>query len=211
MLKAIKTLWKSFVFIYDDVLTLVLYNVFWFFLSLPIITIPPAFAGLNYGVNQLTHREQADWKTFFSGFKKYFWLSYKWALMNVVVFVILFTNIYFYGQLKESWSFPVQTLFLSLTVIWLIVQMYVFPLLLEQQDRRLRTALRNSLVLISRRPWLTLVLILMTIILIALSVYFTILFSILSVSLIVYLQNYFTIFIIDELVPSSPSSPTSEG
>jgi uncharacterized membrane protein YesL len=210
MINAFKTLWKSFVYIYDDILTLVLYNVFWFFLSLPIITIPPAFAGLNYGVNQLTHREQADWKTFFTGFKEFFWLSYKWALLNVAVFVILFSNIYFYGQMKEAWAFPVQTLFLSLTVIWIIIQMYVFPLLLEQQDRRLRTALRNSLVLIARKPWITIVLILMTAILVALSVYFTILFSILSVSLIVYLQNYFTIFIIDELVPAPTPPPSNE-
>ena len=41
-------------------------------------------------------------------------------------------------------------------MIWSFLQVYTFPLLLEQSDRRILTALRNSLVLYLRRPGLIL-------------------------------------------------------
>jgi hypothetical protein len=37
-------------------------------------------------------------------------------------------------------------------ILWGLLQLYTFPLLLEQEEPRLRTALRNSLVLFIRRP-----------------------------------------------------------
>jgi hypothetical protein len=41
----------------------------------------------------------------------------------------------------------VQGLLLGLAVLWGLLQTYTFPLLLEQEDRRMLTALRNSVVL----------------------------------------------------------------
>src|SRR5207253_3194490 len=52
-----------------------------------------------------------------------------------------------------------QTVVLVLLLFWSVLQLYTFPLLLEQADVRLRVALKNSMVIVLRRPIATLVLI----------------------------------------------------
>ena len=60
-------------------------NVLWVLLMVPIVTIPPAFAGLYYATSQLAHNESVTRQIFFKGFKKYFLASYKWFFFNVIV------------------------------------------------------------------------------------------------------------------------------
>ncbi|HEY9076830.1 MAG TPA: hypothetical protein VIO61_09860 [Anaerolineaceae bacterium] len=204
MKSAFVTIWKSLVFVYDDILTVILFNILWFFVSLGILTAPPAMAGLYYATNQIAHRESVDWKTLFYGFKKYFWASWRWSILNLLVIGVLISNIIFYRNLNQSWGFLVQSLFLGLSVIWLSIQMFMYPLLIEQEKPDVRTALRNCLILYSKKPWLTIFSLLFIIILIVISYYFTVAFVVLTVGFIAYFENYLTIYLIQEIKLSSP-------
>ncbi|MBN1147768.1 MAG: DUF624 domain-containing protein [Anaerolineales bacterium] len=131
---------------------LLVFNLLWLALTLPLVTAPPAIAGLYYATNQLAHEKEANWRTFLEGFRRYFWLSWRWMLANLLVAALVLANYLFYGRFQAQWGSAVQGVFLGLLFLWVLLQIYTFPLLLEQADQRLFTALRNSLVFYLRRP-----------------------------------------------------------
>jgi uncharacterized membrane protein YesL len=137
---------------YYDAIPLVTTNLLWFVLTLPLITAPPAAAGLYYVTNRLAHRRSASWRTFFEGFRSAFWLGWRWALTNLLALAVLGGSYWLYGRIGAGWSGWVQGLLLGLAVLWGLLQTYTFPLLLEQDDRRMLTALRNSVVLFVKYP-----------------------------------------------------------
>jgi uncharacterized membrane protein YesL len=141
---------------YFDFGKLLVYNLLWFALTLPLVTAPPAAAGLYFAVRQLANQQPADWRTFFEGFREHFWLSWRWGLLNLIVLAGLAANLWFYGLVEAEWGLWAQAGFMALLALWCLLQVYTFPLLLEQHDRRLRVALRNSIVFYLRRPGLSL-------------------------------------------------------
>jgi hypothetical protein len=154
---------------YYDAIPLVTTNLLWFALTLPLITAPPAAAGLYYATNRLAHRRSANWRTFFEGFRSAFWLGWRWALTNLLVLMAVAGSTWLYGRIGAAWSDWLQGLLLGLAVLWLLLQTYTFPLLLEQEDQRMVTAVRNSMVLFIRYPVTSLGLALLLVLLIVVS------------------------------------------
>lgn len=140
---------------YYDLISLILVNLIWFLLTLPVVTAIPALGGLYYATNRLAHRTPADWRTFLEGFRAHFWLSWRWGLMNVVSFGILGSSLWFYSQVEAGWAGWLHALIIGLLLWWFMIQVLTYPFLLEQTDRRLSVALRNSLVMLVRRPLFT--------------------------------------------------------
>ncbi|HSQ26828.1 MAG TPA: DUF624 domain-containing protein [Anaerolineales bacterium] len=127
-------------------------NVLWALLTIPLITAPPAAAGLYYTTNQLAHDRPVTWRTFFEGFRLYFWVSWRWALLNLLVLAILFSNLVFYTEQEGDIFFWVRAIFIAMVIIWLLIQTYTFPLLIEQTEQRTFLALRNSVGLFAFDP-----------------------------------------------------------
>jgi uncharacterized membrane protein YesL len=138
--------------LYVRSIDLITANVVWFLLSLPLITAFPATAGLYHAMNHFAHGRVGNGRVVWEGFRAHFWLSWKWGLANLAVFGILWVNIQFYGSLDAGWAVWARAFLIILFMLWGVLQLYTFPLLLEQEDQRIRTALRNSMVLFIRRP-----------------------------------------------------------
>jgi hypothetical protein len=184
---------------YYDAVPLVTTNVLWFVLTLPLVTAPPAAAGLYYVTNRLAHRRTASWRTFFEGFRLHFWLGWRWALTNFLTLVVLSGNFWFYGRMGAGWSTWVQGFLLGLAILWGLLQVYTFPLLLEQEDCRILTALRNSAVLFIKYPVISLELALSVMLLLVVSTLFLQPSWLLATaSLCAYLANRGTIILIAE-------------
>jgi uncharacterized membrane protein YesL len=183
---------------YDDFARLVVFNLLWLLLSLPLVTAPPAAAGLYHATRELALRRPVDWHTFFEGFRQHFWLSWRWGLPNLLVAGVLGFNAWFYGQLQQPWTPLVQGALLGLFVLWLLLQLYTFPLLLAQQDRRLRVALRNSLVLYLKYPGFSLVLVGFTALLAALSTLLQLPWALISASLLAYVTHFCIFFLLKD-------------
>lgn len=199
-MNARRLIWNSLVDAYYESVPLIVTNVLWVILTLPVITAPPAAAGLYYATNQLAQQKSVTWRTFFEGFRAHFWLGWRWGLVNLLVFAILGFNFWFYGRGETSWGVWLQGAFLGMMVLWGLLQLYTFPLLLEQQDRRMRTALRNSLVLFLRYPAFSIGLALLVALLVVVSTLFLPPFWLLfTASLSAYLANRGTIDLIEGL------------
>lgn len=143
-------------YVFFDLLVI---NLLWLVSCLPLVTAPSATLALFYAANQAARGLPGGWGAFWHGFRRDFRLSLRWGLLNAALLLVLASNVIFYGRFEETigslarWG---QGFFASLVWVWGLVQLYALPLLMEQDDRRLRLALRNSLVLVGRNPGFTL-------------------------------------------------------
>jgi hypothetical protein len=130
-------------------------NVFWFVLSLPLITAPAAWAGLMYMSHRAYYSPSANVNDFWEGFKS----QLKPTLP------LVFVNFFFVGfGVGNFWLYRGQTgPFLDLLrVIWLIgligwltVQLYLWPLYYEMAQPMLWGAVRNAVVMLLLNPGFT--------------------------------------------------------
>jgi hypothetical protein len=131
---------------------LILLNLIWFVTSVPVITAIPALGALFYATNQMAHTGSGTWRGFAEGFRRCFWLSWRWGVINAVVLGMFGLTAWFYVHVDRSWSAPLRLLVFALLAAWIELQLFTFPLLLEQADQRFVVALRNSGVIFLRWP-----------------------------------------------------------
>jgi uncharacterized membrane protein YesL len=138
--------------IWDELYPLVGINLVWVVLTVLVLPAFPALAGLFYTTNRITDGESAGIGDFFEGFKRYFIPSLKYGLINIGVYYLTIRNIQFYARYEGLGFILLQYFFLSLVILWSILQVYVFPLLIEQDEPSIRTGLQNSVVVFLKFP-----------------------------------------------------------
>jgi uncharacterized membrane protein YesL len=175
---------------FEEFFLLILFNVLWcvsaLLLALPL---PFATAGLVWVAVEIGEGKAISWRTFFEGGRRHWKPAYLWGLANLIVWVLIFVNIRFYGNLDAAWALIFRSLIISAAIIWGGMQLYVFPLLIRQEDPSLRLAYRNGLVLMGAQPILTILLFLVVIVLLLISVRLTIPLLVLTFALIALLAN----------------------
>jgi uncharacterized membrane protein YesL len=186
---AFRVMWTAFKDYYEEMFTLVGANLLWVVLVIPVVTIPPATAGMFYLTNQVAHHKSIEFRMFFEGFKKYLWKSYLLALLNLLAATIFYANIMFYGQMEGQWAVIVRGIFVGLAVMWVLIQIYVFPMLLEQQEAKLLLALRNAAFLAFASPITTVVLAVLMILVAALSIGLTLPFAVAMMAVLALMAN----------------------
>ncbi len=147
-----KALWDTLVEAFDASGQVVTSNLLWFALTLPLVTAPLALAGLYYCAYKLARGQAAGRDTFFKGVRLYGWAAYRFVLMHLVVIAVLVANFIFYGRMNQQWSTWAQGAAAGLLVLWLVANIFTFPLYMIQSEKKLRTALRNCYVLYVKRP-----------------------------------------------------------
>ena len=135
-------------------------NILWWLLTLPLITWPPATAGLFHVVRRLTNldeSEQTTWRHFFEGFRHYWLKSWQLMVINLAMgFVIIFGFVFYFNQTQSIVRFVAVPVF-YIMLLWVSMQLYLFPLLIEQEDKRIRLVFRNALGLALGNPIFTMV------------------------------------------------------
>jgi hypothetical protein len=174
MVKAGRLIYQGLLAAWDGFWIVWLSDVLWLILCLPIITIPYAFSGLYACTHGLAYGESLDWKSFFSGAKRYLGTSLRWTGFNLLVILVLVFYIWFFYTTGRS-LFPSGLEFLIyipvvLIFFWWIINMYTFPFMLAQQKPSYIQALRNSLVLFLKWPGIALGFSLINLAVIALSI-----------------------------------------
>lgn len=183
--------WRDrFVDAYLTLIPLISANVVWFLLSLPIVTLFPALAGLYHASQLIATDRDSGGRAVWDGFRAHFWLGWRWGLLLLAGIVLLGANLLFYGRIEAQWSLLPRALFFILLLFWLALNIYTFPLLLQQEDQRLRTALRNSLVLWIKRPLHSLLLVIAcSLLILASTLYFPAAWPLLTAALCTYLST----------------------
>ena len=144
---------EVFIDTYYLLIPLISINMYWFLLTLPLVTAPAALMALFASTNQMVKGDSVGWGEFWEAFRSYFWTGWRWILIDGLVLGVLFLNVWFYHtQVNTNWAFLVEGLMIGFTVIWTIVQCYVPAVLTLQEKKSIRIALRNTAGLIAFRP-----------------------------------------------------------
>jgi hypothetical protein len=165
---------------WDELFTLMLMNIVTLLLAVPIVTFPPALAGLWNAANVVVQGKVPSWGDYFAGFRHYFLKAWGLALLNILAAAIVFTNVRFYTpevapfEINPTLSTWIRGFFIAVGFLWAVLQMYPMAALLEQEDQRLRVALRNSVILLIVNPGFTVVLALLMLLVAAVSTFFVI-------------------------------------
>jgi uncharacterized membrane protein YesL len=142
---------------WDDWVNMVVVNLAWVLCWLTVLLGPPATLGLYYVTNRLAHGRSLGLGGLLEGGRRYFLKSWLWSLLNLGAAVIVWANLGFYAQIDAAWAGLLQGFFLTLGLVWLVVQFYALPYLMEQEQKHLRLALRNGLFTMLAAPGYTVV------------------------------------------------------
>lgn len=133
------------------------------FASIPLTVISvlcsgPALAAVHNLTNPISHERRIDFAYFWDGFKRYYVKSWGILALWVVVAVTLAANVWFYRMWWQQGTqiaiLPV-ILFLWIMVLWLCIEPYLFPLLLEQEDKSVLLIFKNAVLLALVNPGFT--------------------------------------------------------
>lgn len=135
---------------YDNLWTLVLANLIWIALALPIVTAPAATAGLYHLTRRMAWGEPANMHDFFDGFRLHFRPSLAIGALTLAVFFLLWVAVDFYSRLRGSMEIP--GVILSALLLWggfffLLMHVHIFPLI-AGGERGFFQVLRKSSLLV---------------------------------------------------------------
>ena len=130
---------------WDDWVNMVVVNLLWWLAWLTIVLGPAATFGLYYVTNHLARGQSLGPRGLFEGGRRYFWQSWAWTLLNLMVALVIGANYFFYASIATAWANFMQAAFVLLGLGWLVVQFYALPYFMEQQEKRIGLALRNGL------------------------------------------------------------------
>ena len=132
---------------------LVVVNILWLLLSLPIITWPAATVGLFQLVRRVVQEEleasprDANLGDFWDGFRRYWLRSSVLAAIDLAGVVLIAVALVFYGGSTQE---PLRWLVGPIALVglaWLTAQLYVYPLLLQRPRCRPWEIMREALLM----------------------------------------------------------------
>ncbi len=154
----IKAFQRAVTDVWNDKANLILVNMVALVACLTVIFAPPAVFGLFYTANRLAAGESLGLTGFVQGGRKYFVQSWLWAIINILVFFIVSVNLSFYEAMPGFWGSVLQYFFLFVLLVWLLIQFYALPYLMEMEEKKLLLALRNGWFTLMAFPGYSLVL-----------------------------------------------------
>jgi uncharacterized membrane protein YesL len=181
--------------LFDDFLLLILCNLLWVALSLPIWAIAflilsagqpfvaavvallgvlpagPATAGLYYVANRITDGRAAKIGEFFSAMRNHARVGIILTGASITGLVVILLNLGFYLSVNNIFGGLMLGLWLYLLIFWLGLMLYAFPLAFLQEQPDLRLLLRNAFLMTVGRPIFTVITLLLMGIILGLSIF----------------------------------------
>lgn len=145
-------LWKTIRSVYDDLFVYVWISILWWVGTITVILSPAAHMGMNrVGHRTATYRRiESDF--FLEGARMHKKESYLAYLINFSASFVLFFCTWFYLNVTLIWVNLVAIPLLWISLFFLLLTQFVFPLLWEQEEMSLMLAYKNSMILVLRYP-----------------------------------------------------------
>lgn len=134
---------------YDHLGLLVVANLVWLALCVPIVTAPPATAGLFHLTLMIARGEDAGIRDLFRGFRRHLPPALKLGVVDFVVLVLLWVNVDFYSHMRGGAAIP--GMILAAALIWAgafyaLMHAHLMPLMVSG-ERSLGRLLKKSALL----------------------------------------------------------------
>jgi uncharacterized membrane protein YesL len=158
--RAFQTLWQAVRDLYEELLLFAGVSALWWLSALLIVPGPPVAAGLYYLAARVVGEQRVDFGFFWEKTKQSFRKSWPVAGINLLTLVLILVNITFYSGLSNLLRYA-TIIWTYLLLMWLAMQIYLFPMLYRMDEPRLGPMLRNALMLALARPGYTFLLLIL--------------------------------------------------
>lgn len=207
IVQALKMCW-------DNLTTIVLLNLLWFFFSLApvflssliseditlfimaailaLLLIGPVTSASQYLLSLLVNREEITVADFTSAFKKFFWRSELLVIIGLAVLIFMVFNFSISVENPAWYVRLLSGIWLYFVLFWLLVLQYIFPLLV-QQDIGLLLALKRASLLVLDNLLISLMFLILCGIISFISIYLVIPLVIIWFAMIGLMQNYIVV------------------
>lgn len=157
---AVKVLGLALRDIWQELWTILIVNLLFLLATILIIPGPPATLALFYYGNRIAHGETATERDFLQALRTYWKPAWRWGMVNFLAIGILTLDYVLIERVVANTNTAsfLQGLYLTLLTVWLLVQLFIPPFLLEQEQPRVSQALRNAVIFIHRNLLFVLVL-----------------------------------------------------
>ncbi len=195
MKEALRVFWEALRDTYDELLLLMLLNVVTLLLLVPVVTGPPALAALWAVGNRVARGEAVGWRVYCRALRKHFGRAWATAGLHLAVLGTVAANLWFYAPannplgLSPQLSLYIQAAWIGLLIPWLLLSQHLFPFILEQEDQRLRVALRNATALLATRPGFSATLLALTVLVVLVSIALTVPWFVITLAFLAVLTN----------------------
>lgn len=158
--------------------------------SLPLLTLPAAFAALMHTVYRIqTSPQGAEMSDFLDTFRAQLWRALPWGLAYAGFFALNAANLWSYGAAQGPVAGTLRALWLSGGFVALNLLLYTWPFYFEMAQPSLLGATRNALVLLLHNPGFSLSLLIGCLLIIGLSSLLSALWVLLSFAALASVAN----------------------
>lgn len=208
MIRALRVVWLAFKDLFDEFALLMICNLLWSLLSLPlvvatgsllrnglwlpalllslvaIVPLAPATVALCAVANDVSEGIVSSWRKFFAAVRRYAVPSWKAFGIWQLGLLLILVDIWFYGGMANFLGITLMVFWCYMLLIWLALLLYFPPLLVVQEGIDVRTLARSSGSMVFGRPLFTLVLLVLTVALTIVSAIFGLPLVVLTVALL---------------------------
>ena len=152
MIEALRVIGRAFGAWWREWPLLILLNVLWLLLQVPIVTGPPATAAMYAMARRVADGEVVGPRQAWQSLRELFWPAWGWGLANAVILVVVVGNFMAYGSAPGLGWAALRLAWGSIAALWFAINLFYWPFWLAQTDRRMVTTLRNALLLFLKAP-----------------------------------------------------------
>jgi uncharacterized membrane protein YesL len=161
---------------YRRIGTFLIGNVFWILVSIPIVTIPAATGALFYMVHRVVSEEEdnapewASHKDFWVGLRLHWLRSTVVGFLDLAALIVLLVTLQFYVMRPEEYLRWLAGPVLIFLLMWIGLQVFLFPLLIQFPDESLVQLAKRAVFLVLGYPLYCLTVIAVLVVLLVVSV-----------------------------------------
>ncbi|MEM7737248.1 MAG: YesL family protein [Deinococcota bacterium] len=152
MLESFRVTLRTLADVRDQGFTYIWANVAFVVFSLPIITLPAAFAALMYTIHQAqTNPTDVTFSTFFDFFKAHFWCALGWGCVYSLFFGVNTANLMTYAS-STSLLANLRVIWLSAGLAGMLMLLLTWGVCFHMETPNLLGASHNTLVMLLHHP-----------------------------------------------------------
>ncbi|MFC0471781.1 DUF624 domain-containing protein [Halalkalibacter kiskunsagensis] len=179
MKNAMTVFYRSLYDMYQNLGTVIWSTILWWICVLPIFTLGPASAGLFYVLKQKRLGKSVGPRDFFYGMRSHFGVGIRISFLYLLISVPGFIYFFLLLRLESFATYFLAIILLYFLVMWHFLLLYMFPLLVEQESKKLSILFKRSLRLVSENYVFTINIVLYLVLL-------TLISSIISILIVVW-------------------------
>lgn len=174
MLTAVRIIGRAIALWWREFFTLTLFNIAWLALQVPIVTGPPATAAMYIMARKVINREYVELRDGPKALQAMIRPAWKWGALNLIILVLVVGNFWLYQNFVGAPWIILRITWGTIGLGWWAICLFYWPFWFAQEDRSVRTTLRNVFLFIAKRPGLTIPLVVSSAIITGASILITI-------------------------------------